>query len=387
VEFSREYNDPIVVAFINSRRGGQSVSARIRSVTSSSFELFMQEPDNQNHADEYCSWMVMERGRHTLEGGVVVEAGSLDTDKIHVGGQGFTSQTTNPDDIYFQVAFAEPRPAVLHSLMTHNNTDWMASLVTNVRSDGMKIALEAAESGKTSPGETIGFIAMSTGIGVNNGNPFHIGVANDGGAKDGVTDSPHVIDFGTTFVDPGLDLGTPRAPDVVVSLYGEGGTDGSWARGSGVWSEEQQQVYAEEDQVKDSERGHVDETFAWAAFPPNSKIVADPAGSAVASGSFSGAALPLPRCGDGLCEGDEAQTCPGDCIDYSSSAPPVGAPTTEAPFECADIESSNMCQSNGQCIWHRAKKTCCAPETGPGTSCSSSADCCSDVCRGNGTCL
>lgn len=386
MQFQHQYDDPIVVAFINSRRGGQSISARIRSVSSSSFELFMQEPDNENHADEYCSWMVMERGRHILEGNIVVEAGSLDTNNTHRGGYGFLSDDTNATDIAFQVAFSE-RPAVLHSLMTHNNNDWMASLVTDVRNDGMKIALEAAESGKVSPGgETVGFIAMSTGIGVNNGNPFHIGVANDYGkngatdqGRDGVTDSPHVIEFDSTFASL-----APEAPDVVVSLYGEGGTDGSWARGSGVWSATEQGVFAEEDQVKDSDRGHVDETFAWAAFPPNSEIVAAPAGSII-SGTLS--ETRTPRCGDGLCEGNESQTCPGDCVDYSSSAPPVGAPTTGAPLECAIIESPTVCEDNNECIWHTRKKTCCTPATGPGTTCSSSSECCSRVCRGNGTCL
>ena len=44
VNFRNQYTDPVVVAFINTRRGGQSVSARIKSVTTSSFDLFMQEP-------------------------------------------------------------------------------------------------------------------------------------------------------------------------------------------------------------------------------------------------------------------------------------------------------------------------------------------------------
>ena len=44
VNFRNQYTDPVVVACINTRRGGQCVSARIKSVTTTSFDLFMQEP-------------------------------------------------------------------------------------------------------------------------------------------------------------------------------------------------------------------------------------------------------------------------------------------------------------------------------------------------------
>ena len=67
----------------------------------------------------------------------------------------------------------------------------------------MKVGREAAGSGKTSTGERVSYIAMDTGTGTNNGNPFHIGVARDFKA-DGVEQlTPHVIDFGNTFSGKG----------------------------------------------------------------------------------------------------------------------------------------------------------------------------------------
>ena len=335
----------------------------------------MRPQDNQGHADEWVSYMVMERGRHYLEGGIVAEAGRKWTTSIHRTGQKFFSATIPRTDVYFQQPFSA-MPSVIHSLMSYANKDWMSSLVTNVRLDGMKVGLEAAGSGKTSAGERVSYIAMDTGIGTNNGNPFHIGVARDFKADGFDNLTPHVIDFGNTFSGKG-------APDAVVSLYGERGIDGSWARGSGVWTESQQQVYAEEDQVGDTERKHTDETFAWAAFPMNSDIVNDPAGpsSVLSSGPYT------PRCGDGLCDEGEDESCPGDCVDNSSSLAPIFAPTTEPPFECSDITSSKAeCDAHHICLWHNSKKICCTFESGQGTSCSSHDECCSGECGGNGRC-
>ena len=63
-------------------------------------------------------------------------------------------------------------------------------------------------------------------------------------------------------------------PDIVVSLYGVRGKDGSWARGAGVWSKDAQHAYAEEDQILQPERRHIDEQFAWAAFTANTDLIA-----------------------------------------------------------------------------------------------------------------
>ena len=67
VNLRHSYTDPVVVAFINTRNGDQSVQVRVRAVTSSSFEVFMQEPDNQGHNPETVSYIVVEKGRHTLD--------------------------------------------------------------------------------------------------------------------------------------------------------------------------------------------------------------------------------------------------------------------------------------------------------------------------------
>jgi len=259
IAFRNQYINPVVVAFINTRNGLESISARVRDISSSGCQLFMQEPDNQGHMAEWVSYIVVESGRNTLEGGIVVEAGITSSTIIHRGGQSFTGHP-----VQFEEAFTNT-PAILHSLMTHNNNDFMASLVTDVHVDSFKVAMEAADTRKDSSGEDVGWIAFSSATGSTSSTSFSIGTANDG-TDDGVDDSPHVIDLTSANFNDN--------PDIVVSLNGVWGVDGSWARGAGVWSKDMQHAYAEEDQIKSSERQHVDEHFAWAAFTANTDLIA-----------------------------------------------------------------------------------------------------------------
>ena len=291
VNFANTYlSPPAVVVFINTRVGKQSVAARVRSVTTTSCEIFMQEPDNQAHADEYVSYIVMETGFHDLGGGLTARAQISWTDIVHASGESFDAVV---DEVIFDGAFSGA-PAVLHSLNTHNNNDFMASLVRSVDENGFNYGLEAAGSRKMSSGESLAWIAFSTSTttgSVTGGGSFVVGAAADGSA-DGVGQGAQQIPFPIfTFGDK---------PDVVVSVYGENGTDGSWARGEN-WETGQQTVFAEEDQVEDSERRHIDEPFAWAAF---------------AQGTFftSTSSTSLPTCAEGgvTCLADE-DCCSGIC--------------------------------------------------------------------------
>ena len=228
VTFSKSYAKPIVVAFINTRNGGQSVVPRVKDVTGTSCKIFMEEPPigeagstYSGHSEsEDVSYMVVETGRHELAGGLIVEAGVHDTSRVRWKGQTFAG-----DAISFQSSFPEP-PAVLHTLQTHNNGEFMTSLATTVTQNGFEIAQEALETG-TQDGvveETIGWIALTRGIGTTNNSPYIIDMKNDN-AQNGVTQAAYIIDLSEAgFTTPG---------DVIVSLIGENGSDGSYASVSG----------------------------------------------------------------------------------------------------------------------------------------------------------
>ena len=60
VNLTHTYIDPVVVAFINTRNGDESIDVRVRNVTTNSFQIFMLEPDLGGLVAETASYIVME---------------------------------------------------------------------------------------------------------------------------------------------------------------------------------------------------------------------------------------------------------------------------------------------------------------------------------------
>ena len=241
INFRHSYTKPVIVAFINTRGGSESIAPRIKDVTPTSFTLFMQEPDYQTHnAEGSVSYIVMEEGRHVLDGGLIVEAGLHTTSTVRSGLD--LDPSFIGDDISFGQAFAST-PAVLHTLNTHNNDNkFMTSMATSVSLTGFQLAQERLEISDTlETEENIGWIAFDTSAGTGETfcAPYTVGLI-DPGFSVGVSDTPFVINYSSA--------GYSTSPDVVVSVISEIEVDGSWARGSGLYSSTQQGVYAEEDQ-------------------------------------------------------------------------------------------------------------------------------------------
>eukprot|EP00957_Ditylum_brightwellii_P025469 1925545-Ditylum_brightwellii.AAC.1 len=158
ISFRHEYTSPVVLAFINTQNGVESIAPRIKEVTATGCIIFMQEPDHQGHMAETVSYIVAEKGRYELDDGLIFEAGAIETDKGWEKGEIFEG-----DQITFSQSFQHP-PAVLHSLNTHTNEDFTASLVTKITSHGFEIAQEYAETGGWNiVEETIAWIAFKTG--------------------------------------------------------------------------------------------------------------------------------------------------------------------------------------------------------------------------------
>eukprot|EP00568_Trieres_chinensis_P006613 CAMPEP_0183292170 /NCGR_PEP_ID=MMETSP0160_2-20130417/1326_1 /TAXON_ID=2839 ORGANISM="Odontella Sinensis, Strain Grunow 1884" /NCGR_SAMPLE_ID=MMETSP0160_2 /ASSEMBLY_ACC=CAM_ASM_000250 /LENGTH=1110 /DNA_ID=CAMNT_0025453089 /DNA_START=101 /DNA_END=3433 /DNA_ORIENTATION=+ len=260
VHFRYTYLDPVVVAFVNTRNGNDAVDVRVKDVTSRMCSIFLEEPpafDGPHPYAESVSYIVMESGRHVLEGGVIVEAGRHFTDKVHRGGAGFDVG----DQIAFDVPFSST-PAVLATLNTYNNGKFMTSLTTNVMTSSFEIAQEALETDSTVAGEEIGWMAFEPNADAELN--FIAGYAAADGSFDGVGQSGLTIDIsGAGFME---------LPDLVVNVYGENGVDGSYARGAGVFTNTTQTVYAEEDTKKDPEQNHNSEPFAWVGFSHESNL-------------------------------------------------------------------------------------------------------------------
>jgi len=255
ISFSKSYDNPVVFVYISTRGGGQSLDARARNVTSTDCEIFMEEPDEQGHNTETVPYLVMEEGVWTFPNGTAIEVGSISTSSV-------SSTGVNGDTVTYSASFSST-PAIIHSLNTYNNSDFMSTGCTNVDSADFTLYQEAAETGTSSATETVAWMAIPPSSGTNNGYAYEANFGN-GGSNDGVGNTPHTISFTQSF---------GSTPDIITKMNTRNGGDGGWARSSGTqWNTNGHETYAEEDQVNDTERGHVDETFGWFAIESNAVI-------------------------------------------------------------------------------------------------------------------
>lgn len=258
VSFTNSYSNPVVVAYMADGAGTQTVGTRVRNLTSSGCEIFMEEPDSEGHAANNLHYVVCETGRWETPEGVTIEAGTHYTTNIRRSGY----SDTYGDSISFSSSFPS-RPAVLHHLNTRNATSFMGSQANSVSNTGFKTSMEAMDTGKSSSGEDIGWVAIETGSGSLNGNTYEAGYGSDG-SNDGIDDTPHTINYSQSY-------GT--TPDVVISGNTMVGIDGYVTQASSTGSSSAN-VWAMEDQVGDTERVHADETFGWFIIDPDSVVIA-----------------------------------------------------------------------------------------------------------------
>lgn len=145
----RDYNNPIVILTINTRLGTQPAHMRLDSVYSTAFFSKLEEWDYLDgaHALETVSYMVVERGTHVLNSGVVLKA-----DK--------TSVNTAWETIGLQNTFSET-PVVLSQVQTMNDPQAVVTRMRNVTASGFEVRLQEQElftDGHAN--ETVGFVAI-----------------------------------------------------------------------------------------------------------------------------------------------------------------------------------------------------------------------------------
>ncbi len=282
VTTQKTYTDPVVIAGPITHNNDNSLSVRIRSASGNSFQMQVQSPCtslnefNSNSPPpantcpssawqtETVQWLVVERGTWVIPNGTgftKIEAYLHSTNTVRGGG-------TNGDVINFSHTYATA-PAVLHTINTFNDPEWITTTVFAPVGDkenpptttGFRIALEGAEAVNSHPTETIGWVAIERGSGTYNGNNFAAG-RTGGRDVDRHQDECQNIAYGNTFTG---------APNVVVKHNSMDGGNGGWVRlcGSGVEAT-QFNVHIDEDQVNDTERTGIPEFVAWFAFQANS---------------------------------------------------------------------------------------------------------------------
>ncbi len=278
VSFQKTYTSPVIIAGPISHVNDRSLSVRIRNVSASGFEIGMQSPCQSiggaaitcptSWSTETIQWLAIEQGTWVFPDGTEVEAYIHNTSTIR---SRFGGNSNNSDLINFSRTYAQA-PAVLHTVNSFNDTNWISSSAwgpTGGRggfpsTTGFRLALEGAEAVTSHGTEDIGWLAIERGNGTNNGNSYAAG-RTAGRDVDRHNDECENINYGITF---------SALPNVLAQHNTMSGGDGGWVRscvpiapdtGTPIQTN-QFFVHMDEDQVNDTDRTGVPEMVAFFAF-------------------------------------------------------------------------------------------------------------------------
>jgi hypothetical protein len=115
VTFAVPFLAPVVIATPPSQNGAEPAVVRIRNVTSTGFDIRMQEWDYQDgsHATETVHYLAMERGHHTLSDGTQVETWTFDTSRTSFGTVSFKQPFTLSPVVIASVTSVNEAEAVI----------------------------------------------------------------------------------------------------------------------------------------------------------------------------------------------------------------------------------------------------------------------------------
>jgi PKD repeat protein len=251
VNLNNSYASPVVIAKALSFNGGQPSHLRVRNVTASSFEWQIEEWEYLDgyHVAETISYMVVEAGRHTLEDGTILEAGT-------------ESVNQNWATVSFSQSFGST-PTLLTSVVTDADPIAVVTRTRNLGSGSFQVKVQEEEAQDGSHAyETIGWLAIEQGTGTNNGRNFHAGRTSNS-----VTHDWYAVSL----------TGFSSAPIFLChdDTYDGGNTCSTRWRNLGASSVE---VMIEEEQSADSEVNHTTEVVGYLAWAGAGEIM--PAGRA-----------------------------------------------------------------------------------------------------------
>lgn len=281
VNLQKSYTNPVVIAGYVSHNNDNSLSARVRNVTGTSFQVGVQSPcESYNRFNgttppaantcpsspwlsESIDWIVIEQGTWVFPDGTKIEAYNHVTSTTR---SRFGSSNAR-DSISFTHTYSSA-PAVIHGVSSYNDPNWISSVVwgdstnkgTLPNNVSFSLAMEGAEAATSHGSETLGWMAIEIGSGTNSGNTYSAGRVSR--IIDRHNDECQQIGLGATF---------SAAPNVVVKKNTMSGGDGAWVRSCGaIAGTTNFRVHMEEEQVNDGDRTGVDEAASWFAFESGS---------------------------------------------------------------------------------------------------------------------
>ncbi len=242
---------PAVVAGPPTFNGADPGVVRIRNVTTSSFQINMQEWEYKdgNHTTETINYMVLKKGHHTLPGGLEIDAGSVVTNDEYANYS--SGAVTQSDSVSFNSSLTSP--LVITSVITYNDITAVASRVREVSNTGFKVAMQEEQDLGGHGDETISYIAIEQGSVTDSSNSPNWSLQSDKGNN--VDENRETITFGSAF---------SGSPFVIAGMQGITGSDPAVLRLDST-STTGFEIHVEEEKSTDSEVGHSDEDIGYIA--------------------------------------------------------------------------------------------------------------------------
>lgn len=252
VTYLNTYTDPIVVALSPTYNGGDPVLARVRNVTTTGFDVRLQEHDYKdgNHTTEDITYIVAEKGVNTFS--VNLSGGGTQTVRMQAGDVSTTAGAA------VSLSGYSSAPVLFTGISSSNGaTPAIGARVTALSSSSFSAILEPEEGGSgTNPtAEEIHYVALEA---------IPVGSTSTGGAKIQVGTKTNVTHAWSNVDLSGNNFASTPFFGATMQTYA--GSDPANVRiGNAQYSASTIDVQVDEDQANDSEVNHVAETLGFIA--------------------------------------------------------------------------------------------------------------------------
>ena len=134
-----------------------SVTTRIKNVTSTSFDIRIDEPEAHSgtHSTETASYFVGEAGNYEMSDGTKITLGTVSSNGL----------SSNRHELTFNIGASLTNPAVFTQIQTNNDSNWVVTRVRDVTSSTFILGLQEQESfsSHSHGDETVGYLAIEKG--------------------------------------------------------------------------------------------------------------------------------------------------------------------------------------------------------------------------------
>ncbi|MCP4943452.1 MAG: hypothetical protein GY924_15960 [Planctomycetaceae bacterium] len=232
VQLENQYENPAIVVGPLSFNGRHESTIRIRNVTSSSFDVRVQEWNYLDgwHTNETASYAVVESGVHTLSDGTVIAAG-------------VSSTGTSWQSLGFGHEF-DDAPVVLSQSLTEAESDAIVTRQRDVTSNGFSLRLQEEEALGPHAHESVGWIAVGNTSNAATDSQLHTFVT-----ENGVNHRRTQLQF------PGLGAASPI---MLAAMQTSAGADTANLRVTN-FTADGAQVWVDEEKSRDRETRHAKE--------------------------------------------------------------------------------------------------------------------------------